>query len=115
MNGKKNSIMRRILGCVLVVMSTVNCWSQVVTDTIKTEKGTMLIYANRTWAYEEDANFDGILNDRLHSEISEDSTLDYVQTWDHDVCYTSQLHNDLSKLKDTLWLCVRRFGYMVDL
>ncbi|MCH2225812.1 MAG: M23 family metallopeptidase [Crocinitomicaceae bacterium] len=99
--------MNRILGSVLVVLCSVSGWSQVVTDTIETEKGTMLIYSNRTWAYVEDAEFDGVLNHRLQSEIMEDSTLNFVQTWDHDVCYTSQLHNDLSKLKDTLWLCVQ--------
>lgn len=76
-----------------------------VLDTIPTDKGTMVVYADRTWIYLEDLNFDGIMNERIHTEILDDS-LNYVQPWNNDVCYTSQLKNDLSKLKDTVWLCV---------
>jgi len=89
-----------------MISSSVQAQQNVI-DTVKTEAGTMLIYANRTWVYLEDLNFDGVLNQRLSAEISEDSTLNYVQTWDNDVCYTSQRSNDLSKLKDTIWLCVQ--------
>lgn len=100
--------MRTLIGCLflLTISSSVHAQQNVI-DTVKTEAGTMLIYANRTWVYLEDLNFDGVLNQRLSAEISEDSTLNYVQTWDNDVCYTSQLSNDLSKLKDTIWLCVQ--------
>lgn len=66
----------------------------------------MLIYANRTWEYLKDKDFDGILNQRLHSLVSEDTNLNFFQAWDNDVCYTSGRANNLSKLKDTLWLCV---------
>jgi hypothetical protein len=66
----------------------------------------MLIYANRTWEYIEDHNFDGVLNKRLHSEILSDTNLNFIQSWDHDMCYTSDLANDVNRIKDTLWLCV---------
>lgn len=100
--------MRTLIGCLflLTISSSVHAQQNVI-DTVKTDAGTMLIYANRTWVYLEDLNFDGVLNQRLSAEISEDSTLNYVQTWDNDVCYTSQLSNDLSRLKDTIWLCVQ--------
>lgn len=81
-------------------------FSQRIVDTLLTEEGTMLIYANRTWEYLEDRDFDGVLNRELVDRINADSTLNYVKTWNNDVCYTSQLKNDLTLLKDTLWLCV---------
>ncbi len=82
-------------------------FGQKVVDTLITDEGTMLIFANRTWEYLEDQNFDGVLNSRLHEEILADSSLDYVLGWDHDMCYTSNLSNDVNKLKDTIWLCVQ--------
>lgn len=81
-------------------------FAQQVIDTIETDQGPMLIYANRTWEYLKDRGFDGILNPRLHALMNEDSTLNFIQNWDNSVCYTSARKNDLSKLKDTLWLCV---------
>ena len=83
-----------------------NVSSQTVIDTIKTPEGTMLVYANRTWEYLEDKAFDGILNYDLHQSISTDTSLRFVQSWNNDVCYTSDRGNDLMRLQDTLWLCV---------
>jgi hypothetical protein len=80
--------------------------SQEVVDTLITDNGTMLIYANRTWEYLEDKDFDGILNPTLHDYLSLDSNLNFSYPWDHDKCYASDKSNDLMKLKDTLWLCV---------
>ena len=81
-------------------------FAQQIIDTIYTKEGTMLVYSNRTWEYLEDREFDGIMNEKLYEYFSNNSELNYVQTWDNDVCYTSDLQNDLSKLNDTLWLCV---------
>lgn len=53
-----------------------------------------------------DVEFDGILNENIHNYIHEEAGLNFVQTWDNDVCFTSDRKNDLSKLKDTLWLCI---------
>ncbi len=83
-----------------------NVSSQTVIDTIKTPEGTMLVYANRTWEYLEDKAFDGILNYDLHQRVSTDTSLRFVQSWNNDVCYTSDRGNDLMRLQDTLWLCV---------
>jgi hypothetical protein len=95
----------RFLHLIIFFFCSLPVFGQTILDTIPTDKGTMIVYADRTWIYLEDLNFDGILNERIHSEILEDS-LDYIQPWINDVCYTSQLKNDLSKLKDTVWLCV---------
>lgn len=95
----------RFLQTIIILVCYLPVFGQTILDTIPTDKGTMIVYADRTWIYLEDLNFDGILNERIHSEILDDS-LGYVQPWNNEVCYTSQLKNDLSKLKDTVWLCV---------
>lgn len=64
------------------------------------------MFQDRTWQYLDDLEFDGILNQHLHGIINSITGLDYIQTWDNDVCYTSDKQNDLSKLNDTLWLCL---------
>lgn len=85
-------------------------FGQSVIDTIPTERGTMIVYSDRTWIYLEDLNFTGIMNERVHNFIEGDSTLDYIAPWDNEISYTSHLRNDLSKLKDTIWLCVSGDG-----
>jgi len=97
--------MQRILSSFLFFAGIFSAFSQTVIDTVYTEQGAMLIYSNRTWEYIEDKGFDGILNPRLHSLMTE-SSYKFVQNWDNQVCYTSDRKNDLSSLKDTLWLCV---------
>ena len=77
-------------------LNTVN--AQKIVDTVVTDQGTMLIYANRTWEYEADQNFDGVMNSRLYDEVFMDSSLNYIQGWNHDMCYTSDLANDVNKL-----------------
>ena len=81
-------------------------FGQEVIDTLYTPEGTMLIYANRTWEYLEDRDFDGVLNDFLHNYFEEDPDYGFTLSWNEDMCYTSNKSNDLSKLKDTLWICV---------
>lgn len=80
--------------------------SQDAVDTISTNRGDIVIFEDRSWEYLEDLNFDGVMNHHLNTLIQEDSTINWIQTWDHDVCYTSDRGNDLSILRDTLWMCV---------
>ena len=98
--------MQRIITVILFSFAVLLSNAQQVVDTVLTEKGPILLYANRTWEYLRDKDFDGILNPRLHAMMSEDSIYRFVQTWDNNVCYTSGRGNDLSRLKDTIWLCV---------
>ncbi len=86
-------------------------YSQSVIDTICTPKGKVIIYANKTWEYLVDNQFDGILNKELDYFITNDSSLNYIQDWDNNVCFTSDRTNDLGKLKDTIWLCVNNDMY----
>lgn len=80
--------------------------SQAPIDTIDTEKGKVIIYANRTWKFLLDEEFDGIMNEALYNMIQADTNLNLLQTWNNDVCFTSERSNDFSKLNDTLWLCL---------
>jgi len=82
-------------------------FSQKVIDTLKTEEGTMIVYSNRTWEYLEDRNFNGVTNDYVHDQVFKDTSRNFVQTWDSDLCYTSELKNDVNKIKDTIYLCVQ--------
>ena len=81
-------------------------FSQVVLDTIDTPGGKVVLFANKKWDFVKEDQFDGILNDHIYNIISSNPKLNYVQTWDNEVCYTSDRKNDLGKLSDTIWLCV---------
>jgi len=74
-------------------------------DTLVTEEGTILIYPNRTWAYEDEKDFDGIMNPDLHYVISTDSNYLYKSYWKNDVTITCN-SNNVKTMKDTLWMCV---------
>ena len=72
-------------------------------DTIDTEVGKIVLYSNKTWSFLQVSTFDGIMNPRIHQEmIAQDPS--FKHPWSNDVCFTSR--NDMSKLKDTIWLCV---------
>lgn len=81
-------------------------YSQTIIDSVQSEHGTMYILSNRTWMYKEDLYFDGVMNDHLDQLVREDSNINFVQNWDIDVCYTSNLANDPNQIKDTLWICL---------
>lgn len=80
--------------------------AQTPIDTVDTEKGEMVIYSNRTWKFLLDEEFDGIMNEALFNIIQADTTLNLVQTWNNDLCFTSERTNDLSRMNDTIWLCL---------
>lgn len=75
-------------------------------DTVQTFKGDIVIFDDQSWAFLDDLNFDGVMNHHLNELIQSYDSLSLIQTWDHDVCYTSDRTNDLTKLQDTLWLCL---------
>ncbi len=79
--------------------------AQKALDTIDTDYGQMIIYSNKTWAFFNKNAFDGIMNRRLHRIMTENQDVQFTQKWNNEVCFTSR-NNDLSRLKDTIWLCV---------
>lgn len=81
-------------------------FSQEIIDTMPTSRGDIVIFDDHSWEYLEDLNFDGVMNHHLNELIQANESLSLIQTWDHDVCYTSAHANDLMKLNDTLWMCV---------
>jgi len=85
--------------------------AQTVKDTIDSPNGKILMYDNHTWEYLDDLAFDGVLNDLVHDYFTNDSLLNYEWPWDSELCYSSNKSNDLSLMKDTLWLCVTDSEY----
>lgn len=98
--------MRLLIFSLLMLNSIAGYSQREIIDTIHSEQGTMIVFANRTWCYLEDLDFDGVMNDYMADQVAGDSNLHYTQSWDHDMCYTSNLHNDVNELKDTIWLCL---------
>jgi LysM repeat protein len=80
--------------------------AQQVIDTIDSDKGKIIIYANKTWEYVQDVGFDGILNRELHNKVTQDPSLSFFQNWNNGICYTSGRKNDMNKIKDTfpIWI-----------
>jgi LysM repeat protein len=99
-------LFKTLVSLSLVLLINVQTRAQVVLDTLNTKNGAVVMFEDRTWQYLDDLEFDGVLNQHLHNIISSIPDLDYIQTWDNDVCYTSDRQNDLSKLNDTLWICL---------
>lgn len=74
-------------------------------DTVDTDGGKVLIYADRTWSYLDEENFEGIMNQRIHEMVCTDEIYQYKSYWKNDAVITCTT-NDPSALKDTLWMCV---------
>ena len=97
--------MKGLILSILISLQSI-VYSQFALDTIVTSQGKIVVYADRTWELLSDIGFDGIMNDAIYNRFSNDTILNFVQNWDNEVCFTSDRVNDLSKLKDTVWLCV---------
>lgn len=74
-------------------------------DTVETIYGKMIVYSNKTWSFLNKPVFDGVMNTRINRIMSLEQEIPYKQSWNNDVCFTSK-NNDLSLLKDTIWLCL---------
>ena len=75
-------------------------------DTVETVYGKMIIYSNKTWSFLNKPVFDGVMNPRINRIMTlEQETPFSKQSWNNDVCFTTK-NNDLSLLKDTVWLCL---------
>jgi hypothetical protein len=98
--------MKKVIGISLLLFIYTFSFGQFALDTIDSKQGRMVIYSDRTWELVSDIGFDGIMNEQVYNLFSADTSYNFVQTWDNEVCFTSDRVNDLSKLKDTVWLCV---------
>jgi murein DD-endopeptidase MepM/ murein hydrolase activator NlpD len=89
----------------LLLFVSFSGFAQTPIDTVDSEKGKMVIYSNRTWKFLLDEEFDGIMNEALFNQIQADTNLNLIQTWNNDICFSSD-RPDMSRLNDTLWLCM---------
>ena len=97
--------MRLILFSFLIYLQSFSSiYAQKAIDTVVTPLGRLVIFENRTWSLLNESSFKGILNERIHSIVSKNIPV-ISQAWNNEVCYTGK-NNDLSKLKDTIWLCL---------
>jgi hypothetical protein len=105
-NNDQNKRTMRTLLIVFVLLQGTFGFTQRILDSLETDQGTMYILSNRTWMYKDELNFDGVMNEHLDRLIQEDTNINFVQKWDSDMCYTSDLSNDVNQIKDTLWICL---------
>lgn len=94
----------RYIICLLCFSSLSSVFSQKAIDTVETSKGRLVIFENRTWSLLNESTFNGTLNPRIHALVSKNNP-PFVQAWNNETCYTGK-NNDLSKLADTIWLCL---------
>ena len=78
---------------------------QIAIDTVELKIGKVVLYSDQTWQIVEDKDFDGILNSRIHNIMNSEEMGSHTLTWNTHDCYSR--NNDLTKLRDTVWLCVK--------
>ena len=99
--------MRKLIHLIpfLFLFLPVTLEAQKVLDTIDTQFGRMVIFSNKTWALVKTNTFDGVLNPRIHKIMTTQQDVPYTLPWNNEICFTTR-NNDLSKLRDTIWLCL---------
>jgi LysM repeat protein len=96
--------MKKILFFLLISLLG-DLMAQRAIDTIDTKQGRMVIYSNQSWELIQDSTFDGVLNPAIHEIMSsKEIGGPYTMKWDDNDCYSRA--NDLTKMKDTVWLCL---------
>ena len=104
MNSSTKIILRQLIFFLFIIQSNSLVLAQKTIDTVDTPLGRLLIFENRTWSLLNESSFKGVLNERIHSFVSKNKPA-FNQTWNNEICYTGK-NNDLSKLNDTIWLCL---------
>jgi LysM repeat protein len=98
--------MKKLTVIVLFISCVVSSFSQpgIPMDTLNTTDGKMFIYANRTWEYEKDRDFDGVLCPDIDDLVKTDTNFLYKSFWRTDATITCT-SNEVENMNDTLWLC----------
>ena len=95
----------KVVKTFLVIFFALQCFGQMPLDTVESKLGKMVMYSDQSWELIKDTTFDGILNKDLHRIMSSAEVGGpFVMKWDDNDCYTRA--NNLTKLKDTIWLCL---------
>lgn len=95
--------LRILITIIFIWFGILNGSSQIIIDTIVINNDSVVLYSNKQWEYLDRINFDGVTNKWLHDIIINDSNYNWVENWNTNEAYSSE--NDLSTMKDTLWLC----------
>lgn len=95
---------RVILG---ILFLPLGFFAQPFLDTINTEKGTLILHEDHTWTLANDPSFTGVLNPRIHAIVSTYNP-PITQSWSNEIVFTES--NDLTRMKDTIWLCLNEYG-----
>ena len=97
--------MKQLL-CITIVFFFINAKSQKkqIIDTLLVLNDSVVVYSDKSWEYLKMLNFDGVLNPSLEQLMREEFGDKISHLWDNSEPYT--MNNDLSNLKDSIWLCV---------
>ena len=97
--------MKQLL-CITIVFFFINAKSQKkqIIDTLLVLNDSIVVYSDKSWEYLKMLNFDGVLNPSLEQLMREEFGDKISHLWDNSEPYT--MNNDLSTLKDSIWLCV---------
>lgn len=101
-------MLKKLSVFLLILPLSSKTFSQEIIDTLYTSHGTVIVYENKSWQYLEDLNFNGVMNQHLHCMVEDHPDLDLKQPWDNQATFTSGRSNDISQMRDTLWMCVLR-------
>lgn len=72
-------------------------------DTVPFQDTYIVIFTDQSWQYVQEENFDGILNKKVYEQVCLDTNLRFKWTWNTEMPFTYD--NDITRLKDTVWLC----------
>ena len=94
----------KLFTSIFIVLSSFCSNSQLVLDTVEIDFGRVVLFSDQSWELLADSGFNGVLNPRIHDIMNSDEFGKHEMTWNTNDCYSHR--NDLTKLKDTVWLCV---------
>jgi len=99
--------MKNLFSFIILFITSANLFAQpgVPIDTLETPEGKMFIYANRTWEYEKDRTFDGVMCPNIEEVVTTDTNFMYKSFWTSEATITCT-SNAVEEMQDTLWMCV---------
>jgi len=88
----------------IILLQSILLSAQIALDTTESEYGKIVLFSDQSWELVKDPNFNGVLNNRVHELMNSEELGRHELDWKTDDCYSRS--NDLTKLKDTVWICV---------
>ena len=94
----------RLFIFLFILLLSISLSAQIPIDTTESEYGKIVLFSDQSWKLVKDPDFNGVLNERVHELMNCEELGKHELTWKTDDCYSRS--NDLTKLKDTVWICV---------